>query len=62
MYASVDLMLPLCVAISLQVETEITKPMIFEIFARFWCVCIALLEGGKREVTSGFGEFRLAGK
>ena len=36
--------------------------MVFEILAKYTCVCIALLDGGEREVTSRAGEFRIASK
>lgn len=40
----------------------ITKDMVFEIFARYACYCIAVLDGGDTHVNSREGEFKIASK
>ncbi|XP_067936377.1 netrin receptor UNC5C-like isoform X2 [Watersipora subatra] len=44
----------------LTVSSEVTKNTIFEILARYTCVCIAVLDEGERQVRSSAGEFRIA--
>lgn len=43
-----------------QVETEITKDMVFVILARYTCFCIAILENGDKQVNSREGEYKIA--